>query len=690
MAETLVELVARISADASELKKGLADAEGKTEQSSKNMADSIKKVGLAMTVAGAAITAALGMMVKSFISTGSELHDLSLKTGVSVKALAGLQYAAEQNGASLGTVEMAIRRTASAMQDIKDGSAESIRAFDRMGLSLTDLQGLNPEEQFMKIAGAIANIPDPMTRAATAQDLFGRSGMDMLPMLSEGAEGLQRMMEEGVRLTGWTDEGANSADALGDAFGTLKTSTMGIFNVIGSLLTPVLKDLIDKITNAVSNIVTWAKDNPKLAETITKIALAIGVVLTVLGTLLLIIPKIKLAWIAFQLVFTASPIGLIITAIVGLVAAGIALWQNWDTVSHFFQDAWSNMKNAVLHAVDFMLGCIEKFLGWIPGLGDKIRDAREAISNIIDANTIERNVRDAERSMKEMANATNIVTDATKQNTQVVEDNTTALKAQLDIYTTLTQKVKNAIEQYDYEQSSAGKLRITLDDVIVALHLMNTDMDSVTRILQWLGDESNNVNVVLKTFGLTAETVSSILGRNLTKATNLQTVAIKEQGIAVNDLGNTYSTMADKIESAFDKIKRLTGFAGVVAPNWPVSAEAMAPQAALWAEILDLRAQGKDIEADALLPAARAGMESLYNFASGGVVPGPIGMPQLATVHGGETIIPANESMGNVVINFTQPVFFDREDTMNRFVDMIRKGIQRQDRLRFGGAYAGG
>ena len=83
------------------------------------------------------------------------------------------------------------------------------------------------------------------------------------------------------------------------------------------------------------------------------------------------------------------------------------------------------------------------------------------------------------------------------------------------------------------------------------------------------------------------------------------------------------------------------------------------------------------------------GSANFGSYSSGGVVPGAIGQPQLAIVHGGETIIPANESMGNVSINFTQPVFFDREDTMNRFVDMIRKGIQRQDRLRFGGAYNG-
>ncbi len=67
MPETLVELVARISADASELKRGLADAEGKAEASSQKMSVSLKKVGMAMAASGAAITAAMGLMGKAAI-----------------------------------------------------------------------------------------------------------------------------------------------------------------------------------------------------------------------------------------------------------------------------------------------------------------------------------------------------------------------------------------------------------------------------------------------------------------------------------------------------------------------------------------------------------------------------------------------------------------------------------------------
>lgn len=77
-------------------------------------------------------------------------------------------------------------------------------------------------------------------------------------------------------------------------------------------------------------------------------------------------------------------------------------------------------------------------------------------------------------------------------------------------------------------------------------------------------------------------------------------------------------------------------------------------------------------------------------FQHGGIVPGPIGQPQLAMVHGGEKIIPAGGTTGDVVINFTQPVFMENEAMMGNFARQIYKHIERNQRIRFGGAYSGG
>jgi len=330
--EVLAELVARITADATGLKKALTDSEraiqgtGKAvDKETKSISEQFKEIGKTATIMGAAVTASMTAMILSFDRTGSELHDLALKTGVSVEALAGLKYAAEQNGASLGTVEMAIKRTAAAMQGVQDGTAESTRAFDRMGISLTDLQGLNPEQQFLKIAGAIANIPDPMTRAATAQDLFGRSGMDMLPMLSQGANGLKKMMEQGVKYNKWSTESANLADALGDSFTDLKTAMSGATNTIAAVLAPAITSLSGIFTGLTSKVSDFLKEQPELTKALGGAALAMGILATAIGTV-----SIAMTFLAAHPV-AAALMG--ITVIVGgLIAAGIALYETFKKI----------------------------------------------------------------------------------------------------------------------------------------------------------------------------------------------------------------------------------------------------------------------------------------------------------------------------------------------------------------------
>jgi hypothetical protein len=326
MAEVLAELVAKITADASEFKKALTESErdiqglGKTTKTeTKSIADNFKTLGKTMAIVGASITAVMTGIIFSFTKVGSELYDLSLKTGVSAKSLAGLKYAAEQSGASLGTVEMAIRRVAMAMSDAESDTSASAKAFDKVGLSLSELRGLKPEQQFLMIANAIAKVPDPMQRAAIAVDLFGRTGTDMLPMLADGADGLQKLIDKGIKLSGWTDEGAKSADDFGDAIATLKTAFVGLMNVLGNTLTKTLLPFITGLTEVISKVSDLSKKLPISTGIIGTFAVTLGVALTAFGGLALILPKI----ISFCGILGTS-LGVLAGAITGL-AGGIAL-----------------------------------------------------------------------------------------------------------------------------------------------------------------------------------------------------------------------------------------------------------------------------------------------------------------------------------------------------------------------------
>src|SRR5690606_9924695 len=65
--------------------------------------------------------------------------------------------------------------------------------------------------------------------------------------------------------------------------------------------------------------------------------------------------------------FMASPIGLIITAITGLVAAGIWMWRNWEKVTAFFSWAWEKIKGrfASFSPVNLLQDAMAKLWNWL-------------------------------------------------------------------------------------------------------------------------------------------------------------------------------------------------------------------------------------------------------------------------------------------------------------------------------------
>jgi hypothetical protein len=794
MAETLVELVAKISADATELKKGLADAEkdvagtGKSlEKETKSWQDQFKAVGKLAVGMGASITAAMGLAINSFANTGDELIHMSEKTGISVQSLSELKFAAGVADVSLSDLQIAFRGMSNIMETARNGGDAAIATFSKLGLKFEDLKGLNPEQLFMTLASSIGSVSDPVQRAALAVDLFGRSGTNLIPMFADGAEGIAKLRQKAIDL-GVTmgDDTAKSGHALSIALTTIKESAGGVFNAIGSQLAPTLTDLADKITGLVSGFTKWAKEHPELVKQIGLLTLAVGGFLTLAGTLMMLAPAIAAAWGVAM-----GPVGWITLAIAGLITAGILLWQNWDKVSHFFADVWSNMKTAVLNNVDAMLGYLEKFLGWVPGIGDKIRSARDAISNMIDAEKVGRDAADVARSAQAMTGT--IKSELEKQKADVlagyaiqrtaakslydkniadinkeygIAESTTRNKIQdaqelssfvqkgyqrdmkaardkadsdirelnrvynatiknLDIATNATVKglqdqidaIDNKTEQEDLaltraaEQKRIKELEAGDDEVALKEYLTevarnellrqrDAEKDALRDKITTAQDEAQNEKDRLQT-SLDANILNQETIRDSAIA-NLELLSIEEDKALVKKLADIETDRLAAIK-AQDEILTTT-ITNITTAETAIKAsfDARLTEAAIYQSALE--AALPDIEQTvtthyvsdssggggmgALSPSEQAAADAgqLQTFATGGIVPGA--GPQLAIVHGGETIIPAGES-GGVTVNISGPLFMEREDQMNQLVDKIRKGIQRSDRLRFGGAYSG-
>ena len=127
----------------------------------------------------------LGKFVTDMVQSGSELVKLNQTTGVAIETLQEFQYAAKQSNVPVESMNDSLKRLnrsiASARKDSK-GTSEVFKAFTKgVGLTRKELETLSTEQVFERTASAIANIEDPVKRATVAQEIFGKSGADLIP-----------------------------------------------------------------------------------------------------------------------------------------------------------------------------------------------------------------------------------------------------------------------------------------------------------------------------------------------------------------------------------------------------------------------------------------------------------------------------------------------------------------------------
>lgn len=366
--------------------KGLNAAMGDVNASvRKSFGDVSQAVGAAMTGAGLAITGFAALAISDFVETGSAINDMALRTGFGTTALQEFGYAAGLSGGSMDDVEKAAKKMSTVIfgagEEAKaagekqqeawaKGSQEVITttgaytdALAMLGLSYTQLQAMSPEEQFKTIGFALADVSDATTRAALAQQFFGRAGTTLLPMLSEGRAGFQAMADEASRMGLIMDaESVAAADRLGDEIDKLKGSLKGLGFDVAKTLIPALSSLVTDVRAVMDSFSVWRDSNPALFDSITKIVVVIGAVMAVVGPLLMMLPGLVSGWTlvtgaikivggAFAALGAAvgAPVGIIVGAIALIVAAGTALYYYWDEIKTGLTKIWQAIASAWLY-----------------------------------------------------------------------------------------------------------------------------------------------------------------------------------------------------------------------------------------------------------------------------------------------------------------------------------------------------
>ena len=160
--------------------------------------------GIAKVTAGvsAAVTVGFSAMVKSSIDTADQMSKSSAIVGVQIEKLSGLRHATDLSGVSFTQLEGGLNKFNKQVADAAEGVGAGAERFDQLGISLKNTDGSLKDNYTLieEVADALSRMEDGANKSAIAQDLFGKSGAKLIPLLNGGKNGLREFSEEARRL----------------------------------------------------------------------------------------------------------------------------------------------------------------------------------------------------------------------------------------------------------------------------------------------------------------------------------------------------------------------------------------------------------------------------------------------------------------------------------------------------------
>ncbi len=221
----------------------------------RKLGDTLKTIGRALaiglvaigTAAIAAGTALVGMTVDAAAYADEMLTQSSI-TGMSVEKLQAYSYAADLVDVSLETMTGSMAKNIKSMSNASQGSAKFAKAYDKLGVSVTNADGTlrDSETVYWEAIDALKGVANETERDALAMQLFGKSAQDLNPLIEQGSEGIAALTEEAKRMGAvLSEESIAKLGQFDDSVQRLKQGSLAAKRVMGTVLLPQLQTLAD-------------------------------------------------------------------------------------------------------------------------------------------------------------------------------------------------------------------------------------------------------------------------------------------------------------------------------------------------------------------------------------------------------------------------------------------------------------
>ena len=270
MIDAMQAVVDQVQATAGHVGEGFgqaaAEAEVAAEQTQSAWSEAMSKISggwnsvkAAVGGIGLAVAASLGGALEKTEQFEKQVRQLEIQTGMTVQQASAWTGMAVEFGVDSHMMTMAIRGITREMEQIHEHGETGRTVIERYGIAYKDASGnlLGTNQVMMNTADKIKDLGDSQQAAAVAMGVFGsRIGLQLLPMLRQGSEGIEKNIET-MKAYGIVMNDDNDIKQAIQAQNNFKLAMLGLEMQVSEGLLPVVTALEVGISRIAQTIAGW-------------------------------------------------------------------------------------------------------------------------------------------------------------------------------------------------------------------------------------------------------------------------------------------------------------------------------------------------------------------------------------------------------------------------------------------------
>lgn len=243
-----------------EADKSMAKTEKNAESIATKFGNGIKtaaKWGSAIVGGATAAASAVVGLATNAADTADEIDKMSQKIGISTESYQEWSYVMGQNGMDVEKLSVGMKTLVSQMDSAASGTASAQENFDKLGVSIYDASGKLKDQETMlnEAMHALADMENGTEKARLATELFGKAGIEMMPMLNQGSGAMDELTQRAHDLgLVMSEEAVGAGVTLGDTIDDIKQSFSAVGRNLGTAVIPVVQQFAEVILQSMPMI----------------------------------------------------------------------------------------------------------------------------------------------------------------------------------------------------------------------------------------------------------------------------------------------------------------------------------------------------------------------------------------------------------------------------------------------------